>query len=95
MSKANDGGPAFPVSEWEEAYQPFFVGDQKYAHPARIVTLGGMSLRDYFAGLALASSDWESTLGWTKTDAVLMHAKSCYRMADAMLAARSKPCPST
>lgn len=88
MSKANDGGPAFPVTR--PVRKP---GDAQYGYPDGVES--GISLRDYFAGLALASSDWESTLGWTKTDAVLMHAKSCYRMADAMLAARSKPCPST
>ncbi len=74
-----DGGPAFPVVEPN--------------HPTPII-LRGMTLRDYFAGQALAgimaiaglsiikkkegASDWEAI------------AESAYTLADAMLAERSQ-----
>jgi len=46
----------------------------------------GMSLRDYFAGQALRagiiSGDWDTSMKW--------RAECAYRIADAMLAARSR-----
>ena len=65
----NDGGPAFPcVGEG--------VGDPMYHDP-------GMTLRDYFAGQALAgvmvASPEGGWCGW---------AHDAYKLADAMLAAR-------
>jgi hypothetical protein len=47
--------------------------------------VGGMTLRDYFAGQALASIN----LGISVTDAYYSQtAKHCYALADAMLKAR-------
>jgi len=48
---------------------------------------GGMSLRDWFAGQALA---WAGHDNWTSSDPRLL-AERAYQMADAMLAARGKP----
>ena len=71
MSAKNDGGPAFPVP----VAQPFGEG---------WMAVGGMSLRDWFAGQALAGllacpevTGSEHTL-----------TKSAYNYADAMLKAR-------
>lgn len=75
----NDGGPAFPTT-----------------HPAtdRLVayTDYGMSLRDYFAGQALAG--WLATYGEHAHPAASEHtdivAGWSYVMADAMLKARER-----
>lgn len=68
--KINDGGPAFP-SEGEGHNNP------KYHSP-------GMTLRDWFAGQALAGILADPAgKGYFKEIAV-----DCYRFADALLAAR-------
>ncbi len=67
MSDIKDGGPAFPVY------------DDTHMYP----TSTGMTLRDWFAGQALASA------GSSSLDAVRI-AKACYERADAMIAAREK-----
>ncbi len=67
----NDGGPAFPECESGE-FGPYIPKEQ------------GMSLRDYFAGQALAAHSWrirEPLFGDVASD--------CYRFADAMLKARA------
>ena len=74
MSKpTNDGGPVFP---WTKS-----VGDKSMSE-------GGMSLRDYFAGQALAGSIAVTLphigAGITADE----YAASLYEMADAMLTAR-------
>lgn len=80
MSKIEDGGPAFPspqCGDWSPEY--------------------GMSLRDWFAGQALAGmlsmpSDPESGNFHNNCGVPFIGtARYAYRMADAMLAARSKP----
>ena len=68
-----DGGPAFPVS-----VQPDF----QYAEP-------GMSLRDWFAGLAMQAR--LSGLDMPRLDIRHAIATDAYAIADAMLAERSKP----
>lgn len=67
MSNKNDGGPAFPGVQMHDGQSP----------------LKGMTLRDYFAGQALAGlhisfpgASEETIAAWT------------YRQSDAMLAAR-------
>lgn len=82
MSKQiNDGGPAFPIL-------PVGTGD-----PRDGMSSGsdGMSLRDWFAGMALQGfcSMADSTGGWQWgiNDAT----KTAYEVADAMLAERNKP----
>ena len=73
MSKINDGGPAYPSTI---QYFP----DDKNANEEQ-----GMTLRDWFAGQALAS------MGVEYTDSAECHAsvaECAYRYADAMLKAR-------
>lgn len=79
----NDGGPAFPGKEWDrdsEAYVP----------------VGGMSLRDYYKGQALASVDREQWVSFcqdgsqSKRSPFAECAAWCGQMADAMLAEREK-----
>ena len=70
-TQTNDGGPAFPQ---------FAISDNYEFHP-------GMTLRDYFAGQALASMDY----GWFesyKRESEM--ASQSYAIADAMLNARER-----
>lgn len=89
MTDRTDGGPAFPrVGEG--------FGNPNYDAP-------GMTLRDYFAGQALAgvmaaaeehfsgnSRDKDALADW-KWAVESNWAGFCYRMADAMCAARVSP----
>lgn len=77
MSETNDGGPAFPLNSPS--------GTPEYM-PAR----DGMSLRDYFAGQALAGLCANTNYDWSWEES----ARQSYRAADAMLKAREvKPLP--
>lgn len=69
----NDGGPAFPVNDFHRA--------DNFTHP-------GMSLRDWFAGMAMRLFSWS-------TDDLPNAANLCYQVADAMLAARKQSEPET
>lgn len=77
MSKINDGGPAYPV-------QSIYVEDQD-------TNSRGMTLRDYFAGQALAgwlasySPEMSHPVGRNKAADI---ADLSYEMADEMLNAR-------
>jgi hypothetical protein len=92
MEKKNDGGPAFPtyaasihpaeLSKLRESmgWSMTQARDILGRHP-------GMTLRDWFAGQALAGLvAWEG-IG-NAPDFHAMDAGRCYAMADAMLAAR-------
>lgn len=75
MTARNDGGPAFPFGQISETT----------GQPVNGFYDPGMSLRDWFAGLALQgicasgpSSEWSSE----------MLAQEAYQLADAMLKAR-------
>lgn len=70
----NDGGPAFPST----------VQDNCDCAPRYNAGYGGMSLRDWFAGQALAGMPWNHSI------APKQQAKECYQIADAMLAARNQ-----
>lgn len=73
MSKRDDGGPAFPVESFD--------------HEADMDTVkSGMSLRDWFAGQALAG--FAHVPKPTNVDGVAIAA---YAIADAMLAERNTP----
>jgi len=83
MSKPiNDGGGAFPgPSDYRQDGSPIYMGQT------------GMTLRDYFAGQALAG--WLASYGEnmehpSANGTIETVAKHAYEMADAMLAARSK-----
>lgn len=70
----NTGGPAFPLP----------LGSQDLPEPA----YGGMSLRDWFAGQALAGMMASEVDGSTYNEDPA--AERAYRFADAMLAEREK-----
>jgi hypothetical protein len=75
MSNTNTGGPAFPSG----------LIDPLTPEDAVQSLHNGMTLRDYFAGQALASVN----LGIGVTDDFYSRtAKHCYALADAMLKAR-------
>jgi len=77
MSEINDGGPAFPCSNEQFTHGNPQTGD---AWP-------GLSLRDYFAGQALAglSSTPSMRSIWDPADM----ARQSYNYADAMIKART------
>lgn len=77
MSKKDDGGPAFPLGHIyrRETNMPPDIGFE------------GMSLRDWFAGQALAG--FRSQYGLAAFSHELMAARS-YAAADAMIKERNK-----
>lgn len=86
MTKIDDGGPAFPViPPCDESG----ISEPGYPYPAQ-----GMSLRDWFAGQAIALFPMSEK----NVEALLVGAKPrhdivasfCYDLADAMLEARKK-----
>jgi len=70
MSDKNDGGPAFPLTEDALAFRN------------KAFAMQGMSLRDWFAGQALANPKI------AEGDNVGGESCWCYEWADAMIAAR-------
>ena len=66
----NDGGQAFPGFDW--------IDQAGRKNPA------GMTIRDYFAGQALAGMPWSPSIS------VQDQSTECYQIADAMLAARER-----
>ena len=86
-----DGGAAFPQTESRNMDGPACIQDST----AKIVSRGGMSLRDYFAAKALqgivASTAHPDCVPLSiKPDKC---AEGAYKLADAMLAARTKETP--
>jgi len=73
----NDGGPAFPHHETTSTGEPF------HDHL-------GMSLRDYFAGQALAGLLASQIHGMTNVPSKGPFARLAFDAADAMLAEKSK-----
>lgn len=76
MREINDGGPAFPGEE--DVHAAFHPGVSTVRNP-------GMSLRDWFAGQALAGMVANPSQPWMPWPDVVIGA---YAAADAMLAAR-------
>ena len=92
MSTENDGGPAFPTTPVLHVYQPDTSGVGTGCGP-------GMSLRDWFAGQALAGctalqdgrfhdAKKHPSLEEWRAATRMEDAVWCYAMADAMLKAR-------
>lgn len=77
MSKKPDGGPAFPLQDWDE-----------HIHATRRDT--GMSLRDYFAAKAMQGDLANSTLDWETPNFEEGLVRQAYLIADAMLKERMK-----
>ena len=85
MTTKNDGGPAFARSAFHHEDAPWQAD-----HSCQT----GMSLRDWFAGQALAGMEEPNRyIGVEETKRSLAkHARNAYEIADAMLAARgSRP----
>lgn len=78
-----DGGPAFPEVFTETRYE----NGEQYSH---VYSSGGMTLRDWFAGKALAgfahNTATPKDLAWFRKYAP----EHCFEIADAMLAARNR-----
>ena len=79
--KTNDGGPAFPHEGFKADYE---IGKGPVQIPH---IFSGMSLRDWFAGQALAGLVFHNDFGMRSDEDI---AAGAYSYADAMLAARNK-----
>ena len=78
-----DGGQAFPATASGELWE-----DRDGSNRLSFDLSGGMSLRDYFAGQALAGITASPNLDRSKPAPEL--ARNCYSIADAMLDERAK-----
>ena len=78
----NDGGPALPqiVSEYD---------DSAHKYVGNTYSVGGMSLRDWFAGEAISAIN-ENFEPQDDKDWAAWVARCSYAVADAMLAERAK-----
>ena len=76
MSKARDGGPAFPLQDTFPS--------------SRMDIKKGMSLRDWFAGQALAGMMANCYEDWNFETHGELVGTEAYRIADSMLKARGK-----
>ena len=77
-TKIDNGGPAFPQHGWSS--NPEVIERMKHQ--------GGMTLRDWFAGQALASMTVAPDYSKGPCNAAM--AERAYVIADAMLSARNK-----
>lgn len=85
MSANNDGGPAFGKVVSMNSDGPCFISDSC----ARIATVGGMSLRDWFAGQATEQDVQNHGGGWNEAERrTWTREEAKYRYADAMIAAK-------
>lgn len=75
QQRPSDGGPAFPF--------------ERRGDPDMYWT-DGMSLRDYFAGQALVALAHKPTYEQWLPNSSAEQARYCYKIADAMLAARKQ-----
>jgi hypothetical protein len=88
MSTTNGGGPAFPTSKRTETR----VRQADNVHyEVGVAATDGMTLRDYFAA-KIAAGDAAVGDGWGMPAEVNIEARAklYYRIADAMLKARSE-----
>ena len=77
----NDGGSAFPQVESDNELSDKHAGGWSHAY-----SYGGMSLRDYFAGQALAGL----CANGQAVGRMYAHPQAAYFLADAMLRERAK-----
>ena len=80
----NNGGPAFPHMADLNGWDPLSL-----TATTTQITSGGMTLRDWFAGQALAGFVARVPYGAFPADFIV--ASQAYQIADAMLAERAKP----
>lgn len=84
-----DGGPAFPAKRPEKVRKRIgtragpFKNEDIYQEVTEMVALPGMSLRDWFAGQALAG-----LCAYNESAEPKVYAITAYCLADAMLEAR-------
>lgn len=81
MTSENDGGPAFPRDESVRVPNPRFKNGDP---PPAQVAQPDMTLRDWFAGMALANPNLVSAPNRTRA------AEAAYALADAMLERRAE-----
>lgn len=81
-----DGGAAFP--QWE--VQHVYLDERDRHGDHRLVPCGGMTLRDYFAGQALAAVAPHERADRSDADLAIVYARQAYLLADAMLQERAK-----
>jgi hypothetical protein len=90
MSATNDGGPAFPIATKHVQSVADREGVPVATVSKNLGTYPGMSLRDWYAGMALqgymAYSHPQSIVGTFPESA----AETAYQCADAMIAARER-----
>lgn len=89
MSTISDGGNAFPALEKFEQFD-----DERGRYVEHYAPHGGMKLRDYFAAQALIGvlanlSEMDPNVR-SGPHSCERFARDCYRMADAMIAARGE-----
>lgn len=86
MSDIKDGGSVFPKIQTKEEDSSIWQNTSF----SNISSSGGMSLRDWFAGMAMqgfcSATDQTGQWAWTEISAPRM----AYKLADEMLAARKK-----
>lgn len=87
-SPINDGGPAFPFGVRVDHHDTYGGG-----HTIEERNEPGMTLRDWFAGQALGSPASIYMADSPNCTAEQRTAIRCYRIADAMLAARERKVP--
>ena len=80
----DDGGPAFPVPV-SSGYGPGFFSVNLRGESEFISIEGGLTLRDYFAGQALAGQCALSEYIDVKPDRIAIYS---YELADSMIQAR-------
>lgn len=75
-TQTNDGGPIMAGMESD--------------NQGRLIPVGGLSIRDWFAGMAIQSSSCYINQHETRyADSLADNAKTAYDIADAMIAARN------
>ena len=91
MTQPNDGGPAFPFEYHNQTsrHQEGFYGSGDLA-PGASQQFAGMSLRDWFAGQALAGIMANAKLVGVLAVSNQDPASCAYEMAEFMMAERDK-----